>query len=327
MGSYEAKLYFLSPDTVSPSGGVRKIYRHVDILNARGFSAQVVHWQREFRCKWFENQTTVTYQSEVDLRESDYLVIPEMWQPVVAETTKGFKKVIFNQNAYYTFCEYFQKDDPSVLYGSDDVVGAITVSEDSVRYLQYAFPKLPVFRVHYGINTELFQFTRDKKKQICFMPRKNSEDARQVTYILKARNALADFELVPINNLSEQEAAQVICESQIFLSFGYPEGFGLPPAEAMASGSIVIGYHGNGGREFFKPEFSYPIEVGDIIGFAQTVEQVIQEIMQQGDRDLDAIEKKAKLASEYISQHYSLEREELDVVETWSQILSMSDSL
>lgn len=312
-------LYFFCPDTVAPSGGVRRIYRHVDILNANGYSAAVVHWQRGFRCSWFENETTVTYQADVNLRSQDYLVIPEVWQPIIAERTKGYKKVIFNQNAYCTFREYFHKDDPRALYACEDVVGAIAVSEDSVNYLRYAFPDLPVFRICYGINAELFQFSSEKKKQICFMPRKNLDDARQVTCILKARNALSGFDLVPIDNLSESQAAKIIKESLIFLSFGYPEGFGLPPAEAMASGAIAIGYHGNGGREYFKPEFSYPIEVGDIIGFAKTVEQVIQ----QCDRDITSILNKAKQASQYILQNYSMEREEADLIGVWAQILGV----
>ena len=57
---------------------------------------------------------------------------------------------------------------------------------------------------------------------------------------------------------SEAAVADILRESQVFLSFGHPEGFGLPPAEALACGCLVIGYHGGGGREYFGPAGAYP---------------------------------------------------------------------
>jgi hypothetical protein len=41
----------------------------------------------------------------------------------------------------------------------------------------------------------------------------------------------------------------------LFVNLDYQEGFGLPSAEAMASACTVIGYHGMGGKEFYRPEF------------------------------------------------------------------------
>jgi glycosyltransferase involved in cell wall biosynthesis len=112
--------------------------------------------------------------------------------------------------------------------------------------------------------------------------------------------------------------ARIYQESLLFLSFGYPEGFGLPAAEAMASGCVVIGFHGGGGREFFNPEFSYPIEQGDIIGFAKTVEEVIQSF----ERDPAPVLEKGRLAASFIQKQYSLELEEQEVIAAWCSILS-----
>lgn len=52
-------LFFLSPDDNSPVGGIKVLYRHVDILNENGFQAAIVHTKKGFRCTWFENQTRV----------------------------------------------------------------------------------------------------------------------------------------------------------------------------------------------------------------------------------------------------------------------------
>jgi glycosyltransferase involved in cell wall biosynthesis len=139
----------------------------------------------------------------------------------------------------------------------------------------------------------------------------------QVINILKFRGVLKDYEIVPFVNLPQIEVARIFKESLIFLSFGYPEGFGLPAAEAMACGCIVVGFHGGGGREFFKPEFSYPIEQGDILGYSRVVEEVINNY----DRNNVEVLKKGQLASEYISHHYSAELEEEEVLSAWRSIL------
>ena len=59
----------------------------------------------------------------------------------------------------------------------------------------------------------------------------------------------------------------------IFLSFGHPEGFGLPLAEAAACGCYLIGYSGLGGREIFKlcsdNHSGKEINYGDWFGFVE----------------------------------------------------------
>ena len=126
-----------------------------------------------------------------------------------------------------------------------------------------------------------------------------------------------EFEIVEIKNKTEQQVARILRDSLVFLSFGFPEGFSLPPAEAMACGCIVIGYHGMGGAEFFHPEFSYPIAHGDIISFARTVELVIGVLREKPQ----LLTKKAKLASNYFRANYTLEMEKRDLQAIWSSIV------
>jgi hypothetical protein len=173
------------------------------------------------------------------------------------------------------------------------VTNAIVVSEDSRAYLSYTFPRLPVHRVRLGIDPAVHH-PAPKKRQLCFMARKQVEDARQVLNILKHRGALTAYSAVPVQQMRHQEAAAILRESAVFLSFGHPEGFGLPAAEAMACGCVVVGYHGNGGREFFTPEHGFPIEAGDIIGFARTAEYVLTTL----SRDSAAFNELTKSASD-----------------------------
>ena len=54
-------IYYLCPDDNNPSGGILKIYDHVAILNAQGYSAFVLHNQPGFNISWFQHQTPMAY--------------------------------------------------------------------------------------------------------------------------------------------------------------------------------------------------------------------------------------------------------------------------
>ena len=57
----KSKIFFICPDTNLPTGGVKQIYRQVDVLNSKGFNAYVLHRHYGFKCTWFNNQTQIVY--------------------------------------------------------------------------------------------------------------------------------------------------------------------------------------------------------------------------------------------------------------------------
>ena len=112
-------------------------------------------------------------------------------------------------------------------------------------------------------------------------------------------------------------------ESILFLSFNHREGFGLPPAEAMACGCYVIGYHGQGGKEYFKHDFSSVIEDGNIIEYVKKIE----EITMVYEKNPNLILEKGRQASEFILSNYSIEKEEESTINIWNNILKLKQSL
>ncbi len=320
-------IYVLCPENDRPSGGVKILYRHVDVLARNGFSASILHQQRGFRCTWFTNSTPIRYLPDVRLSKTDFLVIPEIYGPHIAALRDlpaigpRVRKVIFNQNAYYTFLghslEAVAHSGLTMPYTMDgEFVATIVVSEDSRRYLEYAFPGMPIYRIHNAIDTDLFAFREQKSRQICFMPRKHPEDALQVLALLRLRGALDGVRVRVIEHMNEREVAAVMQESLIFLSFGYPEGCPLPPAEAMACGCVVVGYDGFGGREYFQQEFSHPVPVGDIPGYAAAVEQLLAVYA----REPETLRECGRRAARYIREHYSATIEERDIVGCWERL-------
>jgi hypothetical protein len=183
--------------------------------------------------------------------------------------------------------------------------------------MKYAFPGLPVHRLHYGIDLS-FSPRWPKQRKIAYMPRKNAEDALQVMNILRYRGALNGWDLEAIDGLPEHEVAERLGSVAVFLSFGNPEGCPLPPLEAMDCGCVVVGYHGRGGREHFDPSFSYPIEAGDIIGFARVVEDVLR----REQAPSGTLERQGKQAAEFVRANYSPERESQEIAEIWRLIFA-----
>lgn len=358
------RLLFICDDVNSPTGGIKQIYRQVDVLNANGFNAFVLHRHYGFQCTWFKNKTQVVYNyplfDELDIflktkakergilgmllkiksfykrnivesllkiknkskntviHPTDIIVFPEVYGPKIVEILKGNKKVIYNQGAYQTFFHHdLNLEHKTTPYLDQEVIATLVNSENAKEYINYVFPNMEVQRVRYGIDSNIFFRSVDKKKKIAFMPRRLSVDLAQVINILKFRGILENWELVEIHNMNEQQVANSLRDCAIFLSFSINEGFGMPPAEAMACGCIVVGYPGKGGKEFFNEDFCYPVEDRDVISFAKTLEKVITEY----DFDNKPFIEKGKKASEFILEEYSMEQEVKTIVDCWNKIL------
>jgi hypothetical protein len=313
------RILIACPDHTAPAGGIRQIYRLADTLRTElGHNAFVYHERTGFRLDWFQNNTQIVYADATAPGMHDVLVVPEVWGNAI-KNHPGVRKIIFNQNAYYTFMNgYETMPARTPLQPADtNVIGILTVSDDSAEMLAETFPKIPVARLYYEIDAELFQFTTAKKPQIAFMPRKHPDEVRQVLNTLALRGSLAGFQVVAIDGVAEREAARILRESLVFLSFGYPEGFSLPPAEAMACGCLTIGYHGMGAREFMLPEFSWPVEVGRILDYVRTVEAVLA----QWRHDPAAHSTKAKAASRFIHERYSRAAYVASVQAAWKRLV------
>jgi hypothetical protein len=225
-------------------------------------------------------------------------------------------KVVFCQNAYGTFTSPGRSI--SALGNGSGVRGVFVVSRYSDDLMRYAVPHAPTFRLRLSMSPSIFRPGDRKGRQVAFMPRKNPSDARSVISILAGRKILSEDDFRPIDNVSESETARVMRESLLFLTFGHPEGFGLPAAEAMLCGCVVVGYDGLGGQEYFDPAFSYPVRAGDVAEVAKTVERILDGF----DRDPAGVLAKGRRASEFIAQTYSPEHEVSDLLGAWDRVLA-----
>lgn len=124
---------------------------------------------------------------------------------------------------------------------------------------------------------DLKSFTRDDSKRVSgrvlALPRKNHQDLRRIMKILKDDNI--DFRLV--DGLSQKELIKEYQAADIFLATGYPEGFGLPPLEAMACGAVVVGFTGGGASAFMiDGQTALVAADGDCVDAAEKLRRVLK---------------------------------------------------
>jgi hypothetical protein len=296
--------YYLAPHYNGPSGGVRVIYRHVDMLNELGFQAVVVHEIDGFRCKWFPNDTPVVAAGEVTPGTGDVLVVPEWYGPTLHRAPQEPRLVVFNQRAYDTFDRVpYEYTTPGAPYaGNPSLTALLAVSDDNVDLLRYAFPTIPVHLTRNVLDRRIFFPAQGpRRRRIAYVPHRRAAEREQLLHILRSRGVLRDWELTPISGRTEQETADLMRDSALFLSFSEREGFGLPPAEAMACGSYVVGYPGLAGREFFDPAFCTPVPDGDLLALARAVEDACTAY----DSDPALLAKNGAVASQRVLSRYS----------------------
>lgn len=255
-----ATVYYLTPHFDSPSGGVRVLYRHVDTLNAMGVPAAVLHAREGFRCTWFENDTRIVYPRNLVLSPRDVLVVPEYYGIGLGALPPDVRVVVFNQNAYRTFDELPESTAPGAPYADlSSLVALMAVSEDNQRFLQVTFPSLPVHLCRPVIDPDIFRPGDDVPRDpvVGYVRAHRKREAQILEHVMAARRP--EWTVVGASGLSERAIADLMRRCSIFVSFSDLEGFGLPPAEAMASGCYVVGYTGGGGDEFFDSAFCRPV--------------------------------------------------------------------
>jgi glycosyltransferase involved in cell wall biosynthesis len=298
-------IYYLTPDYNVPSGGIRAEYKHVDLLNVEGLDAAVLHHASGFACDWFPHATRIAAAPDVTLGPEDVLVVPEIYGPHLERLPDGPTLVAFNQNAYLTFDRV--PSDQAVSYGA--FTRALTVSPDSVEFLRFAFPGLDVRLVPNAIDSDVFHPAASPPgRTLALMPRKRPAEADQLLRLLGAR--LEGWEVLTIAGGSEREVAEALRGASLFLALGHQEGFGLPPAEAMASGCYVIGFPAFGGREVFDPAFSAPIEDGDVLAMARAVVEAITAF----ERDPEALRQTAALGTAHVRATFPPERQRAELL-------------
>jgi glycosyltransferase involved in cell wall biosynthesis len=315
-----SRIFYYCFANAKPTGGNKIVYRHVQILRELGFDAFVLHPRPGFRFTSFSHAPPVVTAEDIRLNRGDVVVLPEDGGLGLLTFARGARKVLFNQNAYYSFRGFDDLQGALPPYRDPEFVASLAVSEDNRHYLNYAFPGLECRRIHLALDFELFSWVplAQKRNTLAFMTRKNRAEVTQVIQILRSRGSMGDWSIAPIENRDETGVARIMGEAKMFLAFGHPEGISLSNLEAMARGCRVVGYSGMGCREYFAQDRCREVPAGDVIAFARAVEEEIARF----DAECPALAPSLEAASRHVREHYSPERERADLLDVYSALMA-----
>ena len=260
------------------------------------------------------------------LNQQDVIVFNDYIVPEFTSIIGKFPSVILNFTCYTTFHGITIKgalDRVSSLPYDQRSLACIVGSKDTENYLRFVFSELDYHICPFGVDTEQFIFNNKKERKIAFMPRKCPDHLVQIISILRERNYFPNWTFISLENMPQEQLINEMRSSALFLSTSYLEGFGLPPAEALSSGALVVGYDGEGGKEFFNPPYAHSIPHGNIVAFVNKVE----EMMALFENDREQFIRTGKMGSDFIASKYSIAEENRSIVKAWSQIAAAKNKM
>lgn len=268
------KILFLSSMPKKQTGGVRVIYNYVRALREIGMDAYVLHPLQNFTYG-FANAPTPVYTPTL-ISDADHLVIPDVYigQATDKNLNGHVNYSLFIQNPYIirTLQKYNNKSLINAVFNNAKYI--LCISEDTEAMILEMYPQTEGKLIRtiwsFPIGSKLGLNVEKKEKLISYMPRKNI-DHIQLTLDCIENKLPANWRLVPIVHMSHSDLESTLNKSSIYLSFGSFEGLPAPPVEAAISGNYVIGYHGNGGREYWNSPNFTEVNVCDIREFSKKI--------------------------------------------------------
>ena len=309
------RILYLSTKFDRPVGGVRMIFHHVRELRRLGFDASVVHTGGAEAPTWFASDAPIISGSpSLSVEPEDILVVPEVAPNILSTACTGpCRTVLFCQNQFQIFT------------GLRDIAGweeagvhfAMYCSQIAADQVGRCFSFRDAAVIRSGIDHTLF---RPQQKKLCvvLMPRKRPEDVRLIRRIFERQwPQYIDYPWFSANNQPESIVAEMLSKSSIFLSLSHREGLGLPPLEAMASGCLVAGFTGQGGRDYATPDNGLWVEDDDLYGAADAVGRALEMFLERPEEAAAM-----STAAQVTAARYSFDAMREDLQSFWGRILA-----
>ena len=310
-----------------PVGGVRVLYSHSQMVNDLAderVNSQIFHWwDVNFVCNWFEH--TAARKIDKALNPDEHFVIfaesqmYTMWREMVEQ---GIRYGIFVQNGYVLDGNIAPED---IAQAYDKASLIISISDDATQCIEFLFPQHmhKLVQVQPSVDPTLFHVDHgiSKSKVLTYMPRKSPRDLQLVNHYLRIKLP-PGWTTKAIEGLNQEGVAKALQDSPIFISFSELEGFGLPPIEAALCGNLVVGYHGEGGREYWHQPLFTEVPRGHIRLFTQSVLEQIARIESKG---IDLILQETEGARQALALRYSKENELLAMRNLVERVLKTFD--
>ncbi|MGU3537397.1 glycosyltransferase [Methylobacterium sp. A54F] len=307
-----SRLVYLGFPTPHVAGGQKMILRHVEALRELGFNA--VFWMNESGVlpRWFKHN--VPAEVATAFQKDDVLVVPGD-APNAIRHLAGLpnRTLIFCQN-HYSFAsvgyEAMQAFRPHAF------PTIITVGRICSASVARAFPQAQIEVIPCFADERKFQPCEAKRRVIASAPRKRQDEARIIqSFFQRYHPRHSDWGWALYQEASEEVVADGFAGAGVFLNLARIEAVGMTALEAMASGCVVAGFTGIGGREYATAANGFWVEEDDLEGAADALARAV-DLFLAGGAPLHAYREAAAITAQAWS--YRAFQSALD--EVWTRL-------
>lgn len=309
---------FYAVDGHHHSGGQFVGLDHVTALRRFGYDARYLLVRPEgevgFSPQFPEGREVPLEVHPADLTAEDVVVVGEMHAlGALALQGSPARKVIHNQNPFYSFVVFLDLN----AVRSWGCEAMICPSPFTAGMLARMGWDGPLHLVQPGVDP-VFAAAPDRRDRprIAAIPNKRHKELTLIRgLVLSQRPDLGAVAWGEIAGLTRPQVALAFGACDIFLSLSHNEGLGLPPLEAMAAGCLVVGFHGQAGRDYATAENGDWFEDGEHFEIAQALIARLDQLA-AGERFAARREAGRRTAAAY-----SQARFEAELAQTWRTLV------
>jgi len=305
----QRRLLFVLPVLHYPCGGNIVAHNKADAINQlqyQGTTAEMMYPQElDFNPTLFPYSSRLKRDLTIELGR-DFVIVPEAFVLINTPSLIAQKipYAINVLNGYLMDLEIIDNlgtyDELSRAYQHAAFI--ISISQDTAENIKMVFPECAdkIIQASYVIDKAKQIPLEEKENIITYMPRKLSRHSQLVLFML-GKKLPSHWRLVPIDGVTEAEVYAIFTRSKIFLSFSEFEGLAMPPVMAALSGNLVIGYTGEGNKEYFHLPCFEEVMSGDMKAFVDKLLKAVERF----DQHLQPID---QVALTYLAERFSHQR-------------------
>jgi hypothetical protein len=245
-------IYHILPFNPIPSGVIKVVYQLVELERQLGHNACIVYKDNK-RPTWFEHSVPHLTESEMNASADKQHDLIVGWEDVEPLLRSGFHNKVMYVQGHVFINRSLPYHGLDVWISSKHNQMMLPQFEDRETYMVSPFIDERVFYCDDMIDYDTW--TKQRTTEILIQERKFGrktimEMMAADTFPYTHSDLRERVKILP--DCSEKQFAEELRRAKVFIAHSFPEGLGLPPLEAMASGCIVVGFTGGGGGDFMN---------------------------------------------------------------------------
>lgn len=295
-------IYYFCPDRKVKSGGIRTLYRHVQLLQENNLESCILHTKNGFKVPDMPD-VPIRYLTDSNrFTADDVIVIPEGYPNVMeAMQHTPARKVVIALNWDYVYRVLPEEKD----WRDFNIERVITQFPMLKKMTEWAM-NIPTKVVPYAVDPELYYYEKTEKRvQITYFDRK-AECIENLKKLLHSRNPayIQHVNWEKLGDLSEKEYAETMRTSSVYLALGTREGLNISVLEAWGCGTLVAGFDGIGLEDKMvgsgNKQNAIKAQNGDYVRLAMKLEPYLKQLLEEDRMSWKPILKEGlKISREY----------------------------